>query len=149
MTTSAAERPGYELAAALADAWTAVERRLNGPLADLRGTTFAEYRLVSAIAAAPGGRISRVDLARRVGLTPSGVTRALRPLERLGFVETEKSERDARLALASLSANGEELLSDASIIVRDAMEGILERVPEFATDPDPFVATLAALTARA
>jgi len=40
-----------------------------------------------------------VDLAAAVGLTPSAVTRALRPLEKLGCVATQKSERDARRSL--------------------------------------------------
>jgi len=65
-----------------------------------------------------------VDLAAAVGLTPSAVTRALRPLEELGCVDTQKSERDARRSLASLTAAGAELLDDAQGAVNDLPNGL-------------------------
>ena len=68
-----------------------------------------------------------MDLAHAVGLTPSGVTRALRPMEKLGYVTTAKSKRDARLALASLTPPGQDLVNDASGVVDDMMKTILER----------------------
>jgi len=59
-----------------------------------------------------------------------GVTRALRPMEKLGIVSTLKSKRDARLAIAALTPAGRELLNDASGIVDDTMKGFLERSPK-------------------
>ena len=101
-----------DLLLTLATGWGCLERRLDSALSMTRGVSFAEYRMLRVLADAPDGRLSRVDLATAVGLTPSGVTRALRPLEKLGVVATEKSERDARLALASLTRAGRELVDD-------------------------------------
>lgn len=121
--------PGQTLALALAAASSAVERQLDRHLGSIRGISLSEYRLVRALADAPQGKASRVELARMVALTPSGATRALRPLEKLGYVTTIKNERDARLALATLTPAGEELVHDASAVVDDAMTALLERKP--------------------
>ena len=98
------------LALAFAAAWNRLERRLDHSLGAIRGISLAEYRLLRALGDAPGSQASRVDLARAVGLTPSGVTRALRPMEKLGIVSTVKSKRDARLAIAALTVAGREVL---------------------------------------
>jgi len=112
---------------AVAAAWNRLERRFDGALSTIKGISFAEYRLLRQLDGAPIGGISRVDLADAVGLTPSGVTRALRPLEKLGFVQTVKSERDARRALASLTEAGIELTNDASGVVDDVAAQLLAR----------------------
>jgi len=116
-----------KLALAFAAASRRLENRLDSSLGAIRGISLAEYRLLRALADAPGAWASRVDLAQVVGLTPSGVTRALRPMEKLGFVTTAKSKRDARLALASLTPAGKELVDDASGVVNDTMKSIMER----------------------
>lgn len=116
------------IALAFASAWGRVEKRLDNSLGSIRGISLAEYRLLRALGDAPGAQASRVDLAEIVGLTPSGVTRALRPMEKLGIVSTVKSKRDARLAIAALTPAGRELLSDASGVVDDAMKTVLKRL---------------------
>jgi len=118
------------LALAFAAAWNRLERRLDSSLGAIRGISLAEYRLLRALGDAPGSQASRVDLAQAVGLTPSGVTRALRPMEKLSIVSTVKSKRDARLAIAALTPAGRELLDDASSVVDDTMKTILKRSPE-------------------
>ena len=121
------------LALTFASAWNRLERRLDHSLGAIRGISLAEYRLLRALGDAPGSQASRVDLAQAVGLTPSGVTRALRPMEKLGIVSTVKSKRDARLAIAALTPAGRELLDDASGVVDDTMKSMLKRTPELAT----------------
>ena len=120
------------LALAFAAAWNRLERRLDKSLGAIRGISLAEYRLLRALGDAPGSQASRVDLAEAVGLTPSGVTRALRPMEKLSIVSTVKSKRDARLAIAALTPAGRELLDDASGVVDDTMNTVLKRSPELA-----------------
>jgi len=124
------------LVLAFAAAWNRIERRLDGSLGAIRGISLAEYRLLRALADAPNSRASRVDLAQAVGLTPSGVTRALRPMEKLGIVTTVKSKRDARLAIAALSPAGRELVEDASAVVNDAMQALLSRSPKVSRSLD-------------
>ncbi len=108
------------LIASVIAAGNALQGRLDGALGNIKGITYSEYRLLSAIRASPNGSGSRVDLAKAVGLTPSGVTRALHPLEKLGMVETARHPRDARRSLATLTAQGEELVGDADGVIFDA-----------------------------
>ncbi len=131
MTTK--NSPEQNLALAFAGAWNRLERRLDHSLGAVRGISFAEYRLLRALGDAPGSQASRVDLAQAVGLTPSGVTRALRPMEKLGIVSTVRSKRDARLAIAALTPAGRELLEDASGVVDDTMKTLLKRTPQVVT----------------
>lgn len=122
------------LAFEFASAWDRLERSLDGQLSSVRGISFAEFRLLRALADAPESQASRVDLAASVGLTASGVTRALQPLEKLKIVKTRRSDRDARLALATLTKAGAELVEDASGVVEDALAAVLvetrSRVPK-------------------
>lgn len=122
-----------------AAAWTRLERRLDSSLGAIRGISLAEYRLLRALGDAPGSQASRVDLAQAVGLTPSGVTRALRPMEKLSIVSTVKSKRDARLAIAALTPAGRELLDDASGVVNDTMHSVFKRSPELAERIDELI----------
>ena len=108
----------------------------------IRGISFAEYRMLRALSDAPNSWASRVDLAHAVGLTPSGITRALRPMEKLGFVTTAKSKRDARLALATLTPAGQELVNDASGVVDDMMKVVFERSPKTAANRDVLIELL-------
>ena len=126
------------LALVFASAWHRVERRLDRSLGAIRGISLAEYRILNALGDAPGAQASRVDVARAVGLTPSGVTRALRPMEKLGIVSTVRSKRDARLAIAALTPAGRELLGDASEVVNDAMQSILKRAPRISAGLEEF-----------
>ncbi len=121
-----------DFALRFADTWLRIERKLDHTLGAIRGISLAEYRLLRALGDAPGASASRVDLAQAVGLTPSGVTRALKPMEKLGIVSTVKSKRDARLAIAALTPAGRELLSDASGVVDDAAQAMLKRAPDTA-----------------
>lgn len=108
----------------LLDVAARIERRLDNALSMARGISFSEYRILKALAGAEGRGVMRVDLAEAVGLTASAVTRALRPLEKIGVVATEKHERDARCSLAKLTPAGSELLSDAEQVVADGLDAI-------------------------
>ena len=130
------------LSLTFAAAWNRVEKRLDSSLGAIRGISLAEYRLLRALYEAPNSWASRVDLAHAIGLTPSGVTRALRPLEKLGLISTAKSKRDARLALASLTPAGQELVEDASAVVNDQMKIILDRSPKMSARIDEMIELL-------
>jgi DNA-binding MarR family transcriptional regulator len=54
--------------------------------------------------------LRRVDLAERVLLTPSGITRLLEGLERAGFVCKETCSSDARVSYAKLTEAGADKL---------------------------------------
>ncbi|MFT7246479.1 MAG: DNA-binding MarR family transcriptional regulator [Candidatus Azotimanducaceae bacterium] len=101
-----------------------LERRLDRALSATRGISFSEYRLLSALSRVTDNGIPRIDLANAVGLTASAVTRALKPLEKIGLVTTQKSERDARQSLAMITPVGLDLLNDAQGVLRDMFKGL-------------------------
>ncbi len=90
-----------------------VTNRLDRSLSALHGLGFQDFSILYHLGRAPGQRLRRIDLAHRLELTPSGVTRSLLPLEKRGLVERKPDPNDARAAFASLSQGGERLLADA------------------------------------
>lgn len=134
-----------QIAHALGKAWGAIESTLSGNLGTILGITYAEYRLLAALGASVESGASRVQVAEAVGLTPSGVTRALRPLAELGFVENVRHPRDARLSIAKLTTAGEELLGNAESLLADLADGLAAKSPLVAANPDGFVAMLTEL----
>jgi DNA-binding MarR family transcriptional regulator len=119
-----------ELVLGLMEASRELERRLTTSLSNIKGISFSEYQLLAALASMHEASATRVDLARQVGLTPSGVTRALQPLEKRKIIKTKRDARDARRSLAALTPAGAELLADARLVVADvigsqeALEGL-------------------------
>ena len=101
-----------------------LERRLDRALSCTKGISFSEYRLILALSKSAHG-LPRIDLANAVGLTASAVTRALKPLEKIGLMTTQKSERDARQSLAVITPAGEELLIDSEGILRDVFSQLM------------------------
>jgi DNA-binding MarR family transcriptional regulator len=97
----------------LARAQALMVKRFDNQLGRLHGLSFADFLLLQQLGSAPGGRMRRVDLAAALGLTASGVTRSLGPLERIGLVEREPDPRDARVAYAALTDAGRERLQHA------------------------------------
>jgi DNA-binding MarR family transcriptional regulator len=98
-----------------------LERKLDRALSYTKGISFSEYRLLNALSMANANGVPRIELAQEVGLTASAVTRALKPLTKLGYVATERSARDARQSLTKLTAGGQELLSHAKNILQDTL----------------------------
>lgn len=96
----------------LVRAQAALVKRFDGRLASLHGVSLADLLVLLQLGRAEGGRMRRVDLAQAVGLTASGVTRGLIPLERIGLVVREPDPRDARVAYAVLTAAGRERLTE-------------------------------------
>lgn len=62
----------------------------------------------------------RVDLADKIGFTASGVTRMLIPLEKIGLVQREAYERDARVSYVGLTDIGKQVFEE-SLVSAEAM----------------------------
>ncbi|YAL82462.1 MarR family winged helix-turn-helix transcriptional regulator [Dermacoccaceae bacterium W4C1] len=90
-------------------------RRFDNALGSKHGVSLTDFTVLLHLAAAPGGRMRRVDLAEALGLSPSGVTRGLAPLERIGLVERDTDARDARVAYALITETGRERLGDMRV----------------------------------
>lgn len=134
-----------DLIPTLLDAAASITRRLDRSLGAIKGISFSEYQMLSALDREPSSSATRVDLANAVGLSPSGVTRALRPLEKLGFIETVKDARDARKSLAKLTPAGMELVSDAHGVVADTVAPSTMRAELDAHERDRLVGVLRTL----
>src|SRR4051812_14341212 len=78
------------------------------------GLTINDYEALLHLAQAEEGRMRRVDLAERLILTASGVTRLLDGLEAAGLVERASCASDRRVAYAVLTGTGRAKLQDAS-----------------------------------
>jgi DNA-binding MarR family transcriptional regulator len=82
-------------------------------LAD-HGLTINDYEVLLALAHADDRRMRRVDLAERVLLTQSGITRLLQGLENAGLVERAACPTDGRVVYAQLTDAGYGRLREAS-----------------------------------
>jgi DNA-binding MarR family transcriptional regulator len=89
-------------------------RLLNAQLQKQHGLTINDYEALQVLACAEGRRMRRVDLARRLVLTPSGVTRLLEGLESAGLVERAACASDLRVTYAQLTDSGAAKLREAS-----------------------------------
>jgi DNA-binding MarR family transcriptional regulator len=118
-------------------------RALSALLVADHGLTINDYEALLHLSRADGNSMRRVDLAEKLLLTASGVTRLLEGLERAGYVGKGACSADARVSYAVLTPAGGAKLKEASCghvqAVRDLFESHLS--------PDE-LATLAELLGR-
>ncbi len=91
---------------------TQLAREVDQPLSR-HGISLADLAILRELRRAPDLKLRRSDLARLLGITPSGVARQVAPLERIGLVGRESHERDARLALVVLTGTGTAIVDEA------------------------------------
>ena len=87
-------------------AHAAVTRQLSARLEAEHGLTLSDYDVLVQLYHAPDRILRRVDIARAVLLTASGITRLLDGLERGGWVEKRSCKSDARVSYAALTTEG-------------------------------------------
>ncbi|NNF04873.1 MAG: MarR family transcriptional regulator [Rhodothermales bacterium] len=88
------------------------------------GISHTEFQILTALDEAPGGSMARIDLARAVGMSASGVTRLLAPMEKLGMVKKEKHPRDARKSMMKLSDAGRRIREESAVTFQECAEDI-------------------------
>lgn len=71
---------------------------------------------------APEQTLRRIDLAEKVGITASGITRLLLPMEKIGLVEKKVNPNDARVSLVSIASGGKKQLNDALIRIQEQLD---------------------------
>jgi DNA-binding MarR family transcriptional regulator len=89
-------------------------RLLSAELQEEHGLTINDYEALLVLSRAEGRRLKRVELARNLMLTPSGVTRLLQGLEDAGLVERAACATDLRVTYAQLTDAGLDKLKAAS-----------------------------------
>ena len=110
-----------------------ITRRLDEELRAEHDLSLAEYDALLTIADAPDRRIRMRQLADRVILSKSGVTRLIDRLVMDGLVERRACASDARGAEAALTRDGLERLRRAS---RTHLRGISEHFLAAVDDDD-------------
>lgn len=79
----------------------------------VHGISFSELMVMYHLYNSQSKTMTRINLAESIGLTASGVTRLLNPMERRKLIIKETNPRDARMSLVKLAKAGEKILMDA------------------------------------
>jgi DNA-binding MarR family transcriptional regulator len=115
MTQTSAPAQQLESWIAFLRSHSAITRELSAQLQREHGLTLNDYEVLLHLSHAEHGMMRRVDLAEKILLTASGITRLLEGLERAGYVCKETCSSDARVSYAKLTDDGREKLSEASV----------------------------------
>lgn len=89
------------------------------------GISLNDFMILYHVGEAPDEKLRRTDLAEKIGLTASGITRILTPLEKLGLVRKEANSRDARVSYVKLAPAGKRILNEAITTAESTTEQIL------------------------
>ena len=99
---------------------------LSAELQAEHGLSLNDFEALYVLARAEDGRLKRVELARRLLLTPSGITRLLEGLEQAGLVRRTTCPTDRRIAYAELTPVGRERLRAASRAHVESIRALME-----------------------
>ncbi len=86
---------------------------LSGEFSAVHGISVNEFLLLLHLERSAANRLPRVDLARRMHVSASTITRMAAPMEKVGLVDREVDERDARLVFVVATDAGRAKLSEA------------------------------------
>ena len=112
--TEQAIEPAVQAWTRLLRASASTTKLLSAELQEQHGLTISDYEALLVLSRAEEGRMKRVELARNLMLSPSGVTRLLQGLEDAGFVERAACETDLRITYAQLTDAGRVKLASAA-----------------------------------
>ena len=105
-------------------------RRLDRTLGAHHGISFVDFIVLNELAREPEGRLRRVDLAERVRLTQSAVTRILLPLEKIGLVVRQPDPNDARVGYAALTKTGRVMVENATVTAEELCGDLLSGISD-------------------
>ncbi|WP_238545251.1 MULTISPECIES: MarR family winged helix-turn-helix transcriptional regulator [Streptomyces] len=104
-----------------------VEKQLDEALQHGHGLPLSEYRALCALGRPDSGPSLRMgELADRIGLKDSTVTRLVGRLEARGLAERTSAAGDGRAVSASITATGRERYAEATPTYRAALGNALE-----------------------
>ena len=105
-----------------------ISKKLDASLGSVHGIGFTEYIILFHLNKSHNKAMRRIDLANNIGLTASGITRIVSPMEKIGVVKKEKNPRDARVSLVKITAAGEEIIGDATLSIKQYSKRLLDDV---------------------
>lgn len=86
---------------------------LSGEFSAVHGISVNEFLLLLHLERSAANRLPRVELARRMHVSASTITRMAAPMEKIGLLDREVDERDARLVFVVATNAGRAKLSEA------------------------------------
>ncbi len=104
---------------------TKLAKKVDGQLS-VHGISFTEYMVMHNLNASVLKTMRRIEIAESVGISASGVTRLIAPMEKIGIVEKESNPRDARQSLVKLSKAGQRLFDEATVSFEHCAKSVLE-----------------------
>ena len=107
-----------------------ISKKVDASLGAVHGIGFTEYMVLFHLNNSHNKTMRRIDLANAIGLTASGITRIVSPMEKIGVVEKEQNPRDARVSLVKITSTGEVILSNATFSMEQNSERLLIGVNE-------------------
>lgn len=107
----------------MAKVQSVVARRFDA--LSVHGIGFSDFMILYLLSTAPEHKMRRIDLADKIGLTASGVTRLLAPIEKIGLVGREANQRDARVSYVVITANGKKIFEEAKVTAEIIAKEIL------------------------
>lgn len=111
--------------------WTinsVISKKVDTCLGSIHGIGFTEFMVLFHLENTFNKTMRRIDLANSIGLTASGVTRLITPMEKIGLVEKQKNPRDARVSFVKLSSAGERILKAATASLKVNSQQILHDI---------------------
>lgn len=117
--------PAMLLLTSLSLLHTKLSKRIDNMLS-LHGISFTEFMVMYHLSTAADMTMRRIDLAESIGLSASGVTRLLLPMQKIKLVKKERNSRDARVSLVRLSKAGQEILDDALVSFEQVSTSLLK-----------------------
>jgi DNA-binding MarR family transcriptional regulator len=109
----------------------------------LGGLGFSEFLILYHLNQSTDQKMRRVDIADKIGMTASGVTRLLLPMEKVGYVKSGEAEADARVRNVIIASGGKQRLKEALARLDDLIEDIMPPIKQKSLDDfSEFIMTL-------
>ncbi|GAB5379983.1 MAG: hypothetical protein Alis3KO_15270 [Aliiglaciecola sp.] len=118
------------LLAALQLAAVKASKRLDRCLS-LHGISFNEFLALHFLSEAHLNTLNRTEIAEYLGITASGATRLLNPMDKNHLVEKQSNPRDARVSLVKLTETGKQVYKDAFTSFQHSAESMLPEARQY------------------
>jgi len=119
--------PTMKLVMDLSTLQSKILKRVDSQLS-IHGISFTEFMVMYSLSNAPNNTMRRIELAESIGLSASGVTRLLLPMEKIRLVQKEVNPRDARVSLVKLSSAGKQLFENALVGFEQSTSSIMQEM---------------------
>lgn len=91
---------------------------------NMHGLGMSDFIILYLLKNSPSNQCRRIDLAGKMGITASGITRLLAPMEKIGLVDRQSNARDARVSYVVLTKAGEQIFEEAKVTAEEVAEEI-------------------------